>query len=138
MRFTINRATWRCGHNSDNPKNKHGWGLTHLCNTAGFMCCLGQIAEQLGLPQKSMIQIAEPCDTRRVMAPLTQKDAWDDLDNTILSICAMRINDDTTTTLQEKEAALIKLFLSEGHELTFTGEYIETPSESEEGLGERS
>lgn len=135
MEFTIDRATWRCGDISVIPENRHGEGETFLLNEDGCMCCLGQISIQLGAKQEWILNKYTPKQTQQILNPLTYKDAWDMLDNTVLASEAMAINDDEETTREQKEKLLTELFKKSGHTLAFIGDYLATPSQSAEELG---
>jgi hypothetical protein len=124
MKFVINRSKWRCGGDA---LNKIGLGDTFLLNKEGYMCCLGQIALQCGLPADLILNVLEPVDTHMLVEPLTGK-AFSPYNfmacqNTVLSKDAMMINDDPELTKAEREEALIRLFASNEIELEFTGNY---------------
>lgn len=137
MKFTINRSTWRAGGES---QASCGIGATSLLNLDGFMCCLGQIMSQLGVPLDILLSCGTPhialgSDTRyarysQASALLCIEDPLLDprghwSDHTSLAKAAMAINDDESkSSMAEREAALIALFNEHGHEIEFTGEYF--------------
>lgn len=122
-KFIIDRSTWRCGGHSN--KNTIGLGDTNLLNSEGFMCCLGQIAEQLGVPRMDMKFLGYPSDVGRKIPFLNEEGEIDFGDgtsepttiNTPLSHVAMMINDDSNLTLEEIEKELQELFNKHGLEL---------------------
>ncbi len=128
MKFTINRAKWRCGgiETTWNPnKNLVGKGDTALLNPEGFMCCLGQIACQLGVKKKDILEEAEPCDINKELPVLTKRlDNFGEYDNSQLSSQAMRINDDPNLSLAERERKLKSLFSKFHHTLVFKGKPV--------------
>lgn len=123
MRFTIERSRWRNSH--------HGKGQTKLLNKEGYQCCLGFCALQLGTPIHRLLNFGSPDSVRKI-------DKAFDLDgilvtspnggifgngNSVLSVRAIRINDNFGIDLEEKETMLIDLFKEFGHELEFVGDY---------------
>lgn len=44
--YVLDVSKWRCGMDSNNPKNRLGIGRTFLLNGVGYSCCLGQFAAQ--------------------------------------------------------------------------------------------
>lgn len=52
MKFTIDRSKWRCG--GSDYSTKRGDGATTMLNSNGYMCCLGQICTQLGVPAQHL------------------------------------------------------------------------------------
>jgi hypothetical protein len=98
-----------------------------LANREGFMCCLGQISCQAGVPYKAVIDVASPngIDDEH-NRPITSLflSARDTDNQNKLAWEAMRINDHSKLTGEEREAKLSALFALHGHTLTFTGEFI--------------
>lgn len=125
-KFTINRAIWRCG-TGDYPNNTHGLGGTSLLNDEGYMCCLGMVCEQVGVPKSALFESTYPTNVNL--------DDYQDLIHLLrdgrslsdLSANAIRINDDRFTTRTQKESLLKQEFLRHNYELEFVGEYNETP-----------
>lgn len=128
MKFIIDRQRWICGIPAifSNAGCFHGDGDTLLLNEKGYMCCLGQISEQLGVNRDYLKYITRPNflgnEYRTEMFTeilIDDKNAG----NSDLAQEAMNINDDASTTLEEKEVLLTKLFGEDGHELEFINEY---------------
>jgi hypothetical protein len=122
-KFRIRRKKWRCGDDSNPGVNSHGTGKTRLLNEDGYMCCLGQCATQVGVRRDKIMEKPTPEDIqfndKRRIPVLTTFDGNDSQ----LSEHAMRINDDESTTLVEKERLLKRLFSKFHHELEFVGQY---------------
>lgn len=120
--FTIDCNTWRCGGsnfktNDEKDLNSLGEGSTALLNTKGYMCCLGQIAIQLGVNKDALMMVGEPQEVESddIIGLLVQKDWYGDSNeeinhNTSLSSDAMYINDDINTTVATKMNELKQLF----------------------------
>lgn len=126
-KFTIDRSKWRCGGPEDSLQTcrSHGKGITLLLNKEGFLCCLGQIALQMGLAQKDIHDTSSPykawgCGDKLVPLLVTDGKSI----NSTFSARAMGINDDVDTTLTEKEQKLIALGKEYGCTIDFTGEYM--------------
>lgn len=133
MKFTIDRSIWRCGGDSHYYKNGkgHGRGLTELLNSQGYMCCLGQVCHQAGVPKAKLLHAAYPTSVKLneynelisfLRAPWVDTGYYK---NSELGQDAVDINDSTRLTLEEKEVELTKVFAEHGHEIVFTGEYNE-------------
>lgn len=123
MKFTIERSRWRNSH--------HGKGQTKLLNKEGYQCCLGFCALQFGTPKHRILNLGSPDSVRKA-------DKTFDLDNilvtgpnggifgngnSVLSVRAIRINDNNQYDLQLKESMLESLFKEFGHEVEFVGDY---------------
>ena len=121
-KFTIDRSTWRTGQDGE---NKTGEGPTLLHNHQGFMCCLGQISLQCGIPKDKLTGITpaqiDPEYKHKVLDIGLLQDPIQR--SSQLSILAMNINDLKGTTPTQKEEHLIELFKKENLELEFVGEY---------------
>ncbi len=122
--FTINRSTWRFG-GYDKYKQ---FGLTKLLNTQGYMCCLGSISEQCGVPRKDLLNIDYPYDLlsqhHDLVSFLREKPTNSIFaNNTFLAQQAANINDNSNISNEERETRLIELFKTEGYTISFTGEY---------------
>lgn len=117
IRVLIDRAKWRTG--GDSP-NKTGVGTTYLKNTHGYKCCLGFICEAV-MPELNINAIGQPGDLHSPIdglnIPLYDKN--DSYCDTQLSHEAMRINDDGSLLLFEKELKLQELFKDSPYELEF-------------------
>lgn len=143
MKFVIDRSKWRCG---DVGEHWVGLGDTRMLNVEGYMCCLGQVARQLGVPDEDLINHGESCDcgqwhsvkveyddgdwcTDYVRKDTPEMLAMDEVMHKkvregVLEYYAIKINDNQNTTPEEKEAALKDLFAEAGHEIEFVGEYV--------------
>lgn len=155
MKFTIDRGKWICGV----PEKlrgepvygikAHGQGRTALLNRDGFMCCLGQIAEQRGIDREHLLEEGYPSELRGdalpkiegflatfyedpeegFVHPETGQRGW--VGNTALAERAMGINDAEGCILAEREKMLTELFAEYGHELEFVGEFTRDPNAPE-------
>lgn len=131
MDFVIDRSKWRCGGHERDPydgalnPSVRGIGNTQLLNCEGFMCCLGQVAVQLGADRSRIAcaGIPEEADSES-LEYLTPVLVSDECLDSPLSNAAMRINDDRLLSDEDRECALTELFAKHGHTLTFTGEYV--------------
>ena len=144
--FTIDRAMWRFGGEAF-VKN---FGDTCLLNNEGYMCCLGFISAQCGIPEKFLLSQCNPNDVDyRLENPSSSKHPLNDFlvrekeiedetgildplfvfENTWLAEEAIVINDNNLLTLQQREEELQKLFKRVDCELKFIGEY--SPSQVE-------
>lgn len=139
MEFTIDRSRWRCGGGDRGPdvypEWMHGEGETMLLNDDGFMCCLGQVEEQLGVGLDRLLQVFKPsglqvesilCEIDHDAASVPDADgneAGDIYIDTELASRAMSINDDETLDDENREHRLTALFETHGHTITFTGEF---------------
>lgn len=100
------------------------WGPFKLLREDGRMCCLGHLGLACGVPKTAMLNRALPCDLnkeRRLypMSPTICDENW-------VSVCSA-INDSRHSSLEEKEAKLIKAFSDfrgDGIKLSFIGEHI--------------
>ncbi len=130
-KYTINRKTWRSGVGTE--ENGSGKGETELLNDLGYMCCLGQMCEQLGIPKTKLLNIMTPriihkklgFDNEPEMHKLLSKAKLvDDYlgVNSVLALTAMQINDDHNITQKQREDQLIVLFSLDDIELEFIGE----------------
>lgn len=121
MKFTVNRAKWRCGTNG---KNRKGEGSVKLLNYQGYMCCLGFCSLQLGLNPKDIIDIPFPYQINHPnLLGILNEVRFGDLMYTDLSAKAVQINDNLALTPEEREKRLSELFAEHGHEMVFEGEY---------------
>jgi hypothetical protein len=126
MDFVIDRAKWRCG----GGWRQRGKGLTMLQNTEGYMCCLGQFCDQLGVPDLEGLYV--PSDVpeyrntqiRDVLVEdggIGPEGPW--FNETRFSDLAIGINDNRSISDQEREKELTELCIRHGHTLRFEGEY---------------
>lgn len=116
MQLTVDRKTWRCGQYSREKGTRSGGGPTNLLNKEGYRCCLGQVCSQLGIDDQSLLMVLRPISTDNL-----DFSKFEELG--ISMEAAIFINDDPSTSLQEKEDKLISLFKESGHDLSFSGEY---------------
>lgn len=72
MNYVLDIATWRSGSRGH---TRMGKGETHLLNTDGYMCCLGQFAVQAGVHLECLKGVADPEDLAR---SLKQNYDWSD------------------------------------------------------------
>ena len=131
----IDRSKWRTGGELEpkhfgapkvvNEDNITGKGSTCLLNDDGYMCCLGFVSIQ-ACPEHNYLDVGEPCevDSFDEIHGLTEDyHEGEHCSNTSLTEDAMMINDDNSTTPQEKEVKLKVLFEDSPYELEFYGEY---------------
>lgn len=130
-KYIIDRSKWQCGGGGTDTINNevyfHGCGTTHLLNRAGYMCCLGHISLQCGVPQDVLLENGEPCNLLEELDDVVEKISFllnDDFsDNSILTENAMHINDDGLITHAKREQELKDLFAASNIELEFIGEF---------------
>lgn len=118
--------TWRCGgdeHLEKTPlENCLGKGETVLLNKEGYMCCLGQFSLQVNpeLKSKDILFKGAPdvveCDLGFLQG--------NHCNNSDFSNIAVEINDDDTTTLQQKLLGLAMLCAAEDIELQVKNEHL--------------
>lgn len=129
----IDRSKWRCG-SQNGPGYAHGKGKTMLLNSNGYMCCVGQMCEQLGIHRDSLLGVEvvhqlRGAEQKPLSGTLIGAKNSAGIGNLIGK--AYAINDDGEAsplgdthvrTLAGKEEALIKLF--DGVlDIQFVGEY---------------
>lgn len=116
MKYVLDVAKWKCGRTG---RNALGDGLTGLLNPEGFSCCLGQFAQQMGVPEKYLKGCSYPSSvSRKDQAFLNYDESFiHEGFDTDLTECCTRINDDTLTTVREKIAMLEIVLNQNGHEL---------------------
>lgn len=116
MKFVIDESKWRCGMRGK-PGCRLGVGNTYLLNEKKFMCCLGQMCLQLGVPEEKIRLNSSPTNVRDVQIKyLKNREGYD----SELSEKAMEINDDQETTVEEKKRKLRSLFKRYRHQVVFT------------------
>jgi len=111
--FTISRKLWHRG------KRKHPSAL--LVPQTGKMCCLGQIALQLGFSKDEIRNKPSP-------AALENREAFEKLNLVLLEVACstgiggsmMEINDEADLPDPEREAELRRLARKGGFKLRFT------------------
>lgn len=104
-KLVLDYSKWRCGLNGE---TKVGEGETRLKNAEGFMCCIGQWCEQVGVPETQLLDITTPTYFKYVVQPFNQRDGSGFVSSRF-SIQAMQINDNKITTPEEKIIALKEL-----------------------------
>ena len=126
-KFVIDRSKWRSGGPIEACRYPVGLGLTALLNEQGYMCCLGQVCEQLGVPVKQLLSRGGPsslADTVIKRHPDLRGFLVDDNGmDTDFATTAMLANDDLEQPAEVRESLLIDLFAEQGYTLEFTGEY---------------
>lgn len=121
-KLILDYSKWRCG--GDSAINKLGEGSTKMENAEGFCCCLGLFSPQLNtdVSTADMLGRGEPEDIRKII-PLLTGSAQENDDRGVwyrnkgISTSAIDINDEDSTTPQEKIVLLKELFLKEGYEI---------------------
>lgn len=128
-KFIIDRSKWRCG--GETGENAKGFGSTRLLNGEGYMCCLGQIAKQLGYINADLIGLGEPYELHDDDEKNFEENILVNSDtcNTDLTSDAMSINDDADITIKERERQLKARFKEEGISLVFVGKSIKNSKE---------
>jgi len=131
MKFVIDRSKWRRGGDEGVTKRKgqRGLGKTVLLNKEGFMCCLGQMCNQLKVPKRRLLDAYAPKNlflpkatfNRLVENGLLPKHGY--LTTTLVNQ-AIGINDDEDLTELQAEKKLAELLHKHGHEVEFVGEYV--------------
>lgn len=118
MKFVIDRSKWRCGGNS---YNKQGLGETQLLNEEGYMCCLGQISCQLGIPENKLLGYGTPSSLNiaNILCHSFEYYGSPIYRSSVLASKAMQINDNGFLSNKEREIRLIELFNDHHHELEF-------------------
>lgn len=122
MKYHIDRSTWVHGGDRNIPLLGH----PRLINEINNQCCLGQVCEQEGVSREVMLGENTPYKIRNSLPEGHWLiDAGDNGDNSRVAQAMMEVNDAAETTREHKEAVLIKLAASIGHEFEFVGEYPE-------------
>jgi hypothetical protein len=116
-KFVLDYSKWRCGLDGHNHL---GVGSTSLLNRLGYMCCLGQWCQQLGVTEEILLKKGEPWQLTTnadisLFASLNAINGY--VENTRLSIEAMVINDELATTPAVKIEKLTNLLASYDIEL---------------------
>lgn len=120
--FVIDRSQWRCGGTNDSGC---GFGPTSLLNDHGFMCCLGQIARQLGWGCENIKGCGCPSDVilsgKKVNKKILLSGFEEDSE---FANVAMTINDDPKITQRTREKRLIALGKKHGLQIKFIGKAV--------------
>lgn len=121
MEFILDLAKWRCGGSGGYGKAL-GTGDTELHNFEGYQCCLGQFILQTYkgfITIKDIEGVSEPADVLRLMSYDTDNlFIKEEGFNSILSIELIKINDDPTTTIENKIESIREILAKRGHTLT--------------------
>lgn len=118
MNFKVYRGSWVRG------SKRHIYGDTTLLNYEKNMCCLGQVAHELGIPLDDLEEQTDPRDVPdgkmieagfvvRAVMPLYA------FQNSAFSGFCITHNDNSTITDKQREALLIEEFKKNGHTLKF-------------------
>jgi hypothetical protein len=131
-KLIIDRSIWRTGGEPENGNSVYtGKGSTQLLNQEGFMCCLGMVCEQMGVPRTHFLGVIHPeyvfglAKFESINNFLVYKsDVQEDYSNTTFTCFAMDINDDKYITSEKREAKLKEHFATKGIEIEFINDYI--------------
>lgn len=127
--YTLDLSKWRCGDNSPNDDCRLGDGETKMLNKHGFMCCLGQFAEQRGYGE-ACLGNGEPSDIASLHLEvyderfvfIDDEDGGSNAGNTALANECIEINDAVATDIWQKLCALAERLDREGLRLIVTGD----------------
>jgi hypothetical protein len=131
MDFVIDRSKWRCGGvEGSSDECVRGRGIAMMRNPEGFMCCLGQVSCQLGVPADALsgcwyprtVSVRNQEFRDRLAILLTEHNPVA-CDSELASLAA-NVNDNPVFTDDERESRLAALFAKHGHTIKFTGEYV--------------
>lgn len=142
-KLIIDRSIWRTGDDSDNAT---GEGNTALLNHQGYMCCLGMMCEQIGLPRQALLNVPQPHDmdmdidesylnnypalsTLVLLVKITNREGLPEdsyFEGTSFAINAMKINDNETISSEQREEAITMHFATKGITVEFINDYIIT------------
>jgi hypothetical protein len=114
-KLVLDYSKWRCGGDGT---YKLGEGGVALCNSFGYMCCLGQWTMQTGADENSIMDKGEPQEAGIVHPLFTY--IVDGIRPSIFTSEAIGINDDPDTTPEHKIERLKELCLKHGIELDVT------------------
>lgn len=120
----IDRRTWRSGGDTQNTPHATGKGQTLLRNEFNYMCCLGFMCHQLGVPKKDLLDMGQPSSLAgkyKLPGLLKKKDGKPIQTN--LTKEAIKINDLESLTRKEREKRLTELFKKKGIEVIFKNYY---------------
>lgn len=130
----LDYSKWRCGGqdiaralNVPDIGIGVGVGLTALCNTEGFMCCLGQWTKQLH-PEYRLIGKGRPRDLGE-MYEFTER-VNGQIESSFFATEAMLINDSQYTSVDEKIQKLTELCKTYKYKLTVINKPDESPSKN--------
>jgi len=123
--FIIDRSKWRAGGLYAANANCIGRGNTEMLNVEGFMCCLGQIADQCGVAKKHLLCASSPEIVRMELefhnskVPAKFKFLLGKIGDD-----AIHINDNDKESATAKQRRLKKLFNRHNISLKFVGHCI--------------
>jgi len=127
LKYILDVSKWRCGEDGQYRLHK---GRTKMLNTKGYMCCLGQFAEQLGIDAEDLEGADAP---RNVAANLGRRydpemvhflRGGDSIFNTRLAKDLMDINDNEDDKPLEKIDNIRNRLEEEGHTLEVINENL--------------
>lgn len=107
-----------------------GLGPTRLLNAEGFMCCLGQICEQLGVPRSELNGVIAPHklaneeSIERIKGLLVLPAYRGGYELTGLAGQAVYCNDCSTMKMSAREEAIKSLFAEQEISIEFVGEPV--------------
>ena len=111
MEFVVSRKTWFRGHGSDESK---------LLRTDGTRCCIGFVAEQCGIPDEIIKNVADVGNV--IIADEDLNERWADKFpswmRTMQIVDAYRLND-ADSSEQYRESQLKELFAKHGDSIEF-------------------
>jgi hypothetical protein len=112
--LTLDYSIWRCGNNGEYHL---GLGTTAMENSQGFQCCLGQFSKQLNknITRDIILGVEVPSEVC-IRIPFLNK-SKNIYINTKLASRGIRINDNPTSTPEEKILSLRKLFKRYGFKI---------------------
>lgn len=122
MKYILKKSLWRCGKNG---QFKHGEGETQMLNKEGFMCCLGHFAKQVGVTDAQLINTVNPNHLAWNMFGADKEGpvydpamvVGDSRSNSQLAYDLIQINDNVSTSAEEKLVSIRLRLESAGHEL---------------------
>lgn len=121
MEFILDLAKWRCGRLGESGKTL-GIGETALHNNEGYQCCLGQFILQVYkgfITIRDIENVSEPADvTRLILYDTDNFFIKEEGFNSNLSRELMKINDDPSTTIENKIESIRERLAKRGHTLT--------------------
>ncbi len=125
---------WRCGGDVGDS-SQLGTGPTKMLNNQGYMCCLGQCAEQRGVHPTYLMSNSDPDGVSRMLKENFADSNYDQLmlknpspvrlrtNNSSFAVEAMRINDALRFTKSERAQALVDHFAKHGYRLIVVDPY---------------
>ncbi len=121
--LVLDLKKWRCGYGG-NSECKLGTGPTKLLNKKGKMCCLGQFAEQAGIPKASLLDVGMPgsiyldksCVILEKFTSVGKNNSGFSFDSPLAYDC-VGINDDKKTSINKKIKLLREILKNAGVKL---------------------